>query len=44
VTRKRIAASTEGIIAGAIGNLLLNPMTPYARQLVHEVARDIPYR
>ncbi len=30
------------ILAGAIVNLFLNPMTPYARQLAWEVGRQLP--
>jgi hypothetical protein len=30
------------ILAGAIVNLFLNPMTPYARQLAREVGQQLP--
>jgi hypothetical protein len=30
------------ILAGAIVNLFLNPMTPYARQLIREIGPQLP--
>ncbi|MBI3621747.1 MAG: DUF799 family lipoprotein, partial [Nitrospirae bacterium] len=45
--RKRINMNTGNnivadILAGAIVNLFLNPMTPYAHQLAREVGRQLP--
>jgi hypothetical protein len=33
----------EEMLAGAVVNLFLNPMTPYARQLAREVGRQLPH-
>jgi hypothetical protein len=40
--QRRINANVGDIVAGALGNLLLNPMTPYAKQLMREIGRQLP--
>ncbi len=43
VAQGEINVAPERIIAGTVGNLLLNPMTPHAEQLVRKVGRYLPY-
>ncbi len=42
VTRQQINTSVGDIVAGAVGSLLLSPMTPYAKQLAREIGRQLP--
>ncbi|MEW6324997.1 MAG: hypothetical protein AB1515_06385 [Nitrospirota bacterium] len=42
VSKKRLAGSMDELVAGVVQNLLLSPMTPYARQLVKEIGPSLP--
>ena len=42
ISKKNLATSIDEMVAGTIQNLLLNPMTPYARRLMRDVGQSLP--